>query len=96
MTKLNEITEIAKEVSFQAKAENNMDASLVTLNDVIIEIDVELDMRYSNWNSNVKSMWQSLVICEIAKVDPELHAVLFPPIFMDKNGNYTRNPAKWV
>jgi len=55
---------------------------------VLNEVSIENEATYN--------MLDTFIRKEIKKIDRKLYETVYPPIQMDKNGDYTTNPKLWA
>lgn len=92
----NTINRVAIEAVADAKMEmlNGVKLNPATLR-TLIEVAIDF-FRVTFENANAEENFITFVKREIKKIDAEFYNFVYPPMFMDANGNYTTDSSRWV
>lgn len=89
------ITELANEVVEATRMEAMFNDEVVTVETFNMELDVLLDGANFE-NQTTRSMISTLVKKAVRRLHKEFYELVYPPVGMDQNGNYTTNKLNWA
>ena len=86
----NRVNGLAKQVIIEVKSFSfsNPDMLNACIYNVLCEVSIE--------NEATRNMLDTLIKKQIKKIDRKLYETIYPPMYMDENGNYTTNPELWA
>lgn len=88
-----EIKTIANRLARGVNRWNQNGSALVSR--LLKAVELELDC-ISFENDSARSMMQTVILRTFATNNKTSYKIVYPPCFMDENGNYTTNPKLWA
>jgi hypothetical protein len=91
------INTIAKEAIEDATLEASYNSKKADASLLIACVGIAITLNHLSFeNSTAESMFTTLVLQEVRKIDVDFYNEVYPPMHMDENGEYTTDSSKWA